>query len=323
MTPFAVTTPRAAIAQRAGPGVQVTYDDGSDPAAAAAAAKAADVAVVFAGDYQTEGTDKRCLDARVPARPRRPGRADRARRGGQPEHDRRARDRRPGPDAVARSRPRPPRGVVPGPGGRHGDRARALRRRRPGRAAARPRSRASEADEPTAGDPRSTRAWPRPSTYKEGVLVGYRWFDAHGLTPAYPFGFGLSYTTLRLRPAAHRAVGRRPGGDRRRDEHGHAQRRRCPAALRRPAVARPRGRPAPAPAARLQQAQPAAGRAPPRELHARPARALRIGTPRRARGGWRRAATRSRWAARRATCRCAGAAAGGESPLALFAIRGA
>ena len=29
--------------------------------------------------------------------------------------------------------------------------------------------------------------------YDEGVLVGYRWFDAHGQEPLFCFGHGLSY----------------------------------------------------------------------------------------------------------------------------------
>ncbi len=45
------------------------------------------------------------------------------------------------------------------------------------------------------------------TTYGEGATVGYKWYDAKGLTPAFAFGHGLSYTEFAYSGLSARADG--------------------------------------------------------------------------------------------------------------------
>lgn len=209
VSPFSQVTALAGI--RARSAGNVTYDDGSDAGRAAAVARAADVAVVVVGQFQTEGLDRSCMTLECP-------------------------DAKPDQDALVAAilAAQPNTVVVLQTGGPvltpWRNRAKAILETwfagdQGGTALARvlygdvdPGGRLpvtfpkSEDQEQTAGDAEKYPGVLETVSYKEGVLVGYRWFDAHRFEPAFEFGSGLSYTRfsyggLKVTPAKNDALG--------------------------------------------------------------------------------------------------------------------
>ena len=197
VTPFRYVSPRQAIQTRVSKNTKVLVDDGSNADRAAGVARSAEVALVFTPDYQTENSDQACLSLNCP-----------------PAFG----DQNALIDKIAAANKRtivvletggpvltPWRAKVAGlveawyPGQEGGT---AIARmlfgdidpggRLP---ATFPRS---EAQLPTAGDPQKYPGVNDEEYYKEGVFLGYKWFDAKRHTPAFPFGYGLSYTRFKL-----------------------------------------------------------------------------------------------------------------------------
>jgi beta-glucosidase len=194
--PYFRRTPLNAIERVVPSSTEVRYDDGSVPSRAAATARGADVAVVVVRDFMTEGVDRNCLTLECPSDF---GNQDALIR------------------AVAKANPHtvvvmetggpvltPWRDDVDGlleawyPGEAGGT---AIARVLFGKADPGGRLPATfprrAGDIPTAGSPRRYPGVNNEEYYKEGVFVGYRWYDQHNLKPAFPFGFGQSYTTFR------------------------------------------------------------------------------------------------------------------------------
>ena len=195
--PFYSVTARQGIERRAGSARRVTYNDGSDRRAAAAAARDADVAIVFASDNQTEFADKPCLTLQC---------------GNPPRGDQDGLIR-----TVAAANPNTVvvlltggpvlmpwagdvRAIVEGwyPGVEGGN---ALARVLFGDVDPGGRLPATfpvrEEDLPTSGRPERYPGVAENAEYSEGVFVGYRHFDQNRIAPRFPFGHGLSYARFR------------------------------------------------------------------------------------------------------------------------------
>jgi beta-glucosidase len=233
VTPYLKTTALQGIETRAAQaGIKVTFLDGTDPQAAEAAAKSASVAIVVAADTESEGVDKVCMSLTVQcsgggqATPPDPT-STQVDFGDQ---DSLISD-------IAKVNPRtvavletgapvltPWRGSLAGlleawyPGEDGGtviahllfgdaDPSGRLPATFPERAGDIPTAAGGARQYPGVIDPSlgkcevDTTFVPCPyyqESYSEGVMVGYRSYQYRHITPAYPFGFGLSYTSFRF-----------------------------------------------------------------------------------------------------------------------------
>ena len=189
VTPPYQVSPLKGITAAAGPGVSVTSYPGTDPSQAAATAKAAQVAIVFAANYETEAKDLPDITL-------------------QNNQDQLI-------SAVAAANPdtivvlntggpvlMPWLGQVKSvleawyPGQEDGNALAAVLFGRVDPAGHLPETfPASESQTPTSS-PSQFPGVNGQVHYSEGLDVGYRWYDANDVTPLFPFGYGLSYTTF-------------------------------------------------------------------------------------------------------------------------------
>jgi beta-glucosidase len=189
VTSSGTVSPLTGIQNRAGTGVSVQFNDGSNVASAVSLAQSSNVAVVFGTYPQNEGTDNTSID--LPA------------------------SQNQLISSVAAANPRtivvlntgsavtmPWLGSVAGvfenwyPGQEAGDAIAALLFGDVNPSGKLPVTFPNSLNDVPA---HTVAQWPGANNqvqYSEGLNVGYRWYDSQNITPLFPFGFGLSYTSF-------------------------------------------------------------------------------------------------------------------------------
>jgi beta-glucosidase len=205
VVPSQVVTPLQGIQDEVGSGTTVTYNDGSDVTAAAATAADAQQAVVFVNDYETEGADRTSLGL--------PGNDDQL------------------IEAVAAANPRtvvvlntgapvlmPWLSQIAGlveawyPGQDDGTAIAQVLFGQTNPSGHLPVTFPASASQTPVSTPQQFPGVNGQVDYSEGIDVGYRWYDQNNVTPLFPFGYGLSYTSfkysgLRVTPLSAVAAG--------------------------------------------------------------------------------------------------------------------
>jgi beta-glucosidase len=192
--PLHTVDPLTGIRDRAGTGVTVDFADGSDAAAAAALAGRSDVAIVMVGDNETEGRDHQLSlsgnqDALVSA-------VAASNRNTVVVVKSGSAVLMPWADQVP--------AIVEAwyPGEEDGAVVAAVLFGDVNPSGKLPITFPRQLADLPANTPAQYPAQPVPSgtiaqaNYSEGLLMGYRSYDARGVAPLFPFGFGLSYTTF-------------------------------------------------------------------------------------------------------------------------------
>jgi beta-glucosidase len=191
VTPIYTVSPVEGIKNVAGPNVVVSYNDGSNPAAAAKAAASADMALVMVGNKDREGHDRPNLSL--------PGNQNQL------------------VEAMAAANPRTVVILKTGgpvlmpwlskvsavlevwyPGEEDGNAVAALLFGKANPSGKLPMTFPKTEDETPAHTQQQYPGVNGAVVYSEGLDVGYRWYDARRLAPLFPFGYGLSYTTFRF-----------------------------------------------------------------------------------------------------------------------------